>query len=70
MSLAHRDDISFERALHDIPLTLVDHERRLAVITSVLVCLGHDPCRGIGNTLEIEQFEKSEVSKMILTYTR
>lgn len=51
MSLAHWDDIAFERAFHDIPLALIDHERRLSMITGVLVRLGYNPCRSIRNTL-------------------
>ena len=52
MGLAHRDDIPFERAFHYIPETLIDHERRLAVIASVLVCLGNHPSGSIRNALE------------------
>ena len=56
MGLAHGNDISLKRALHNIPLTLINHKRCLAVITSVLVCLRYHPCRGIRNTLEVERF--------------
>ena len=51
MNLAHWDDIPFERAFHDVPLTLIDHKRRLSLITGVLVGLGHNPCGGIRNSL-------------------
>ena len=70
MSPAHRDDVSFERAFDDVPLTLVDDERRLAMITGVLIRLGHDPCRGIGNTLKSEQLESSDMSRTLYTRTR
>lgn len=52
MSLAHGDNVPFDSAIHDVPETLINDEWRLPMITSVLVCLGHDPRGGIRDTLE------------------
>lgn len=43
MSLAHRNYLSLEGAIHDIPRALVNHERRLTMITSVLIRLSNYP---------------------------
>jgi len=52
MGSAHWDDISFERAFHNIPKTLIDHEWRLSMIASVLVCLRYHPGGSIRSALE------------------
>ena len=51
MGLAHGNDVSLKRAIHDIPEALVDHKRGSTVIPSVLIRLRNYPCRSIRDTL-------------------
>ena len=47
----HRDDFALERTFRDIPLSLIDHERRLSVIFRILICLRDDPRGEIRSSL-------------------
>ena len=62
MSLAHGNDLSLHSAVHDVPETLINHERRLPMVTSVLVRLRNNPRGGIRDALrgrdEIRQWKR------------
>lgn len=47
MSPGHRDNIALERPLKDIPRALINDERGEGVISSILICLRHNPSRSI-----------------------
>ena len=48
----HWDDFALERTFCDIPLSLVDHERRLAVLARVRVCFHDEPGGDVRDALE------------------
>ena len=62
MGLAHGNDLSLHSAVHDVPETLINHERRLPMITSVLVRLRNNPRGGIRDALrsrdEMKQWKR------------
>ena len=47
----HWDDFALERTFRDIPLPLINHERRLSVIFRILIRLRKDPRGEIRSSL-------------------
>ena len=47
----HRNDIALKRPVQHAPFSLIDREQGLSVVLRVLVCLGHDPCWCVRDSL-------------------
>lgn len=44
---SHRNDFALKGSLHDVPLTLVDHEWGLSVVFGILIGLCDNPSRSV-----------------------